>query len=73
MAPAELLSGSRWRASAGEGRTRDATSPFDSKTVGTVTVAGPEDVEAAGASARSGARQSVPAFARANFGHPVRS
>ena len=34
MAPAELLVGSRWQASAGSGRTRDVMSPFDGSTVG---------------------------------------
>ncbi|WP_405922935.1 aldehyde dehydrogenase family protein [Streptomyces sp. NBC_00035] len=55
MAPAELLIGSRWQASAGSGRTRDVTSPFDGKTVGTVAMAGPEDVEPALAAAERGA------------------
>jgi len=55
MAPVELLIGSRWQASAGEGRTRDVTSPFDGSTVGTVAVAGPEDVERALAAAVRGA------------------
>ncbi|MEV6127479.1 aldehyde dehydrogenase family protein [Streptomyces violaceusniger] len=56
MAPAELLIGSQWQASAGAGRTRDVTSPFDGSTVGTVGVAGPEDVEVALAAAERGAR-----------------
>ncbi|ASQ98191.1 aldehyde dehydrogenase family protein [Streptomyces sp. 11-1-2] len=56
MAPAELLIGSQWQASAGPGRTRDVTSPFDGSTVGTVGVAGPEDVEVALAAAERGAR-----------------
>ena len=55
MVPAELLIGSRWQAPAGSGRTWDVTSPFDGKTVGTVAVAGPEDVEAALAAAERGA------------------
>ncbi|MFI6402572.1 aldehyde dehydrogenase family protein [Streptomyces sp. NPDC050548] len=55
MAPAELLIGSRWQTSAGEGRTRDVTSPFDGSTVGTVAVAGPEDVERALTAAERGA------------------
>lgn len=55
MAPAELLIGSRWQASAGSGRTRDVTSPFDGSTVGTVGEAGPEDVEVALAAAERGA------------------
>ncbi|MEW1826937.1 aldehyde dehydrogenase family protein [Streptomyces sp. NPDC088196] len=55
MAPAELLIGSRWQASAGEGRTREVTSPFDGSTVGTVGVAGPEDVERALVAAELGA------------------
>lgn len=45
MAPAELLIGSRWHAPAVEERTRDALSPFDGSTVGTVGAAGPEDAE----------------------------
>lgn len=55
MVPAELLIGSRWQASAGSGRTRDVSSPFDGSTVGTVGVAGPEDVEVALAAAERGA------------------
>ncbi|QJS99165.1 aldehyde dehydrogenase family protein [Streptomyces asoensis] len=55
MVPAELLIGSRWQASAGSGRTRDVTSPFDGNTVGTVGVACPEDVEVALAAAERGA------------------
>lgn len=55
MAPAELLIGSRWQASAGSGQTRDVTSPFDGKTVGTVAMAGPEDVEVALTAAERGA------------------
>ncbi|MEV2211501.1 aldehyde dehydrogenase family protein [Streptomyces sp. NPDC050997] len=55
MAPTELLIGSRWQASSGAGQTRDVMSPFDGKTVGTVAVAGPEDVEVALAAAERGA------------------
>lgn len=55
MAPVELLIGSRWQASAGSGRTRGVTSPCDGSTVGTVGVAGPEDVEVALAAAERGA------------------
>lgn len=55
MAPAELLIGSRWQAPTGSGRARDVTSPFDGSTVGTVAVAGPEDVEVALAAAQRGA------------------
>ncbi|QIY75203.1 aldehyde dehydrogenase family protein [Streptomyces sp. RLB1-33] len=55
MTPAELLIGSRWQASVGSGRTRDVTSPFDGRTVGSVAVAGPEDVEVALAAAECGA------------------
>ncbi|WP_405965538.1 aldehyde dehydrogenase family protein [Streptomyces sp. NBC_00723] len=55
MAPAELLIGSRWQAPTGSGRARDVKSPFDGSTVGTVAVAGPEDVEVALAAAQRGA------------------
>ncbi|MGX9889179.1 hypothetical protein [Streptomyces sp. NPDC002276] len=53
MAPVELLIGSRWQTSAGEGRTQDVTPPFDDATVGTLAVAGPDDVERALADRRA--------------------
>lgn len=55
MAPVDLPIGSRWQASAGSGRTRGVTSPFDGSTVGTVGMADPEDVEVALAAAERGA------------------
>lgn len=55
MAPTELLIGSRWQASTGPGLTREVMSPFDGSPVGTVALAGPEDVDVALASAVRGA------------------
>ncbi|MGW2291193.1 aldehyde dehydrogenase family protein [Streptomyces phaeochromogenes] len=55
MAPTELLIGSRWQASTGPGLTREVMSPFDGSPVGTVALAGPEDVEVALAAAVRGA------------------
>ncbi|MFD9186867.1 aldehyde dehydrogenase family protein [Streptomyces phaeochromogenes] len=55
MAPTELLIGSRWQASAGPGLTREVMSPFDGSPVGTVALAGPEDVDVALAAAVRGA------------------
>ncbi|MGY5115307.1 aldehyde dehydrogenase family protein [Streptomyces sp. 900105755] len=55
MAPVELLIGSRWQVARGTGQTREITSPFDGSTVGTVALAGTEDVEAALAAAERGA------------------
>ncbi|MFE4967715.1 aldehyde dehydrogenase family protein [Streptomyces sp. NPDC056660] len=55
MAPVELLIGSRWQTARGTARTREVTSPFDGSTVGTVALAGTEDVEAALAAAERGA------------------
>ncbi|QQM39315.1 aldehyde dehydrogenase family protein [Streptomyces liliifuscus] len=55
MAPTELLIGSRWQASTGPGRTREVMSPFDGSPVGTVALAGPEDVDVALAAAERGA------------------
>ncbi|MEU1306938.1 aldehyde dehydrogenase family protein [Streptomyces shenzhenensis] len=55
MVPAELLIGSRWQAAKGDGKTREVTSPFDGSAVGTVALAGAEDVEAALAAAERGA------------------
>ncbi|MEB8336939.1 aldehyde dehydrogenase family protein [Streptomyces endophyticus] len=55
MAPAELLIGSRWQAPAGRGRTHEVASPFDGSSVGTVALAGLDDVEAALSAAERGA------------------
>jgi acyl-CoA reductase-like NAD-dependent aldehyde dehydrogenase len=55
MARTQLLIGGRWRAAAGPGKTEDVTSPFDGSVVGTVPVAGLDDVEAALAAAERGA------------------
>ncbi|MCI3278363.1 aldehyde dehydrogenase family protein [Streptomyces cylindrosporus] len=55
MAPVELLIGSRWQAAKGDGQTREVTSPFDGSAVGTVALAGTDDVEAALAAAERGA------------------
>ncbi len=66
MAPAEVLFGSPWQAAARERRTRDVTSPFDGSTLGTVGVAGAEDVERALVAAERGAAlwRRTPAHAR---------
>src|SRR6266581_3558719 len=50
-----MLIGGRWRPAAGGARTEDVTSPFDGSVVGTVPVAGADDVEAALAAAERGA------------------
>ena len=42
-----MLIGGTWRPAQRTGRTEDVTSPFDGSVVGTVPVAGPQDVEAA--------------------------
>ncbi|MFI6579220.1 aldehyde dehydrogenase family protein [Nocardiopsis sp. NPDC050513] len=55
MVSAELLIGSRWRASAKPGRTREVTSPFDGSAVGTVALAALDDVDTALAEAERGA------------------
>jgi acyl-CoA reductase-like NAD-dependent aldehyde dehydrogenase len=55
MTRTQLLIGGRWRPAAGPGRTEDVTSPFDGSVVGTVAVAGRDDVEAALAAAERGA------------------
>ena len=47
MARTEMLIGGRWRPAAGSGRSEEVTSPYDGSVVGTVPVAGPDDVEAA--------------------------
>jgi acyl-CoA reductase-like NAD-dependent aldehyde dehydrogenase len=55
MAQTEMLIGGRWRPAAGPGRREDVTSPYDGAVVGTVPVAGAEDVEAALSAAELGA------------------
>jgi acyl-CoA reductase-like NAD-dependent aldehyde dehydrogenase len=56
MAPMEMLIGGRWRPAAGAGQREDVTSPYDGSVVGSVPVAGADDVEAALAAAEHGAR-----------------
>jgi acyl-CoA reductase-like NAD-dependent aldehyde dehydrogenase len=55
MAGAEMLIGGRWRPAAGSGQTEEVTSPYDGSVVGTVPVAGTDDVEAALSAAVGGA------------------
>jgi acyl-CoA reductase-like NAD-dependent aldehyde dehydrogenase len=55
MAGAEMLIGGRWRPAAGSGQTEEVTSPYDGSVVGTVPVAGSDDVEAALSAAERGA------------------
>jgi acyl-CoA reductase-like NAD-dependent aldehyde dehydrogenase len=61
-----MLIGGAWRPAVGSGRTEDVTSPYDGSVVGTVPVAGNEDVEAALAAAEAGAQRwrQTPAHAR---------
>src|SRR5919199_632174 len=56
MARTEMLIGGRWRPAAGSGQTEEVTSPYDASVVGTVPVAGTDDVEAALSAAEHGAR-----------------
>jgi acyl-CoA reductase-like NAD-dependent aldehyde dehydrogenase len=56
VAHAEMLIGGRWRPASGAARTEAVTSPYDGSVVGTVPVAGPDDVEAALRAAEAGAR-----------------
>src|SRR5919198_3027818 len=51
-----MLIGGQWRPAERTGRTEDVTSPYDGSVVGTVPVAGPDDVEAALRAAEHGAR-----------------
>lgn len=55
MSAMEMLIGGRWQPAMGTRRTEDVTSPYDGSVVGTVPVAGPEDVEAALSAAQHGA------------------
>jgi acyl-CoA reductase-like NAD-dependent aldehyde dehydrogenase len=61
-----MLIGGDWRPAVGTGRTEDVTSPYDGSVVGTVPVAGTEDVEAALTAAEMGALRwrRTPAHAR---------
>jgi acyl-CoA reductase-like NAD-dependent aldehyde dehydrogenase len=56
MARTEMLIGGRWRPAAGSGAREEVTSPYDGSVVGTVPVAGADDVEAALSAAEHGAR-----------------
>jgi acyl-CoA reductase-like NAD-dependent aldehyde dehydrogenase len=66
MALTPMLIGGDWRSAVGIGRTEDVTSPYDGSIVGTVPVAGREDVGAALAAAEAGAARwrRTPAHAR---------
>ena len=61
-----MLIGGDWRPANGTGRTEDVTSPYDGSIVGTVPIAGMEDVDAALTAAEAGAAQwrRTPAHAR---------
>ena len=61
-----MLIGGDWRPADGTGRTEDVTSPYDGSVVGTVPIAGMEDVDAALTAAEAGAAQwrRTPAHAR---------
>jgi acyl-CoA reductase-like NAD-dependent aldehyde dehydrogenase len=56
MARTEMLIGGQWRPASGSGQSEDVTSPYDGSVVGTVPVAGADDVEAALRAAEHGAR-----------------
>jgi acyl-CoA reductase-like NAD-dependent aldehyde dehydrogenase len=51
-----MLIGGQWRPASGAGRSEDVTSPYDGSVVGTVPVAGTDDVEAALRAAEHGAQ-----------------
>jgi acyl-CoA reductase-like NAD-dependent aldehyde dehydrogenase len=61
-----MLIGGEWRPAVGTGQTENVTSPYDGSNVGTVPVAGKDDVEAALAAAEGGALRwrRTPAHAR---------
>jgi glyceraldehyde-3-phosphate dehydrogenase (NADP+) len=59
MSAMEMLIGGRWQPAIGTRRSEDVTSPYDGSLVGTVPVAGPEDVEAADSGPRADARASA--------------
>jgi acyl-CoA reductase-like NAD-dependent aldehyde dehydrogenase len=50
-----MLIGGQWRPAVGTGQTEEVTSPYDGAVVGTVPVAGPDDVEAALSATEAGA------------------
>src|SRR5918911_3433864 len=52
----EMLIGGGWRPAAGSGQTEEVTSPYDGSVVGTVPVAGTDDVDAALRAAEHGAQ-----------------
>src|SRR5207344_3401454 len=52
-----MLIGGGWRPAVGTGLSEDVTSPYDGSVVGTVPIAGREDVEAALTAAEAGAVQ----------------
>jgi acyl-CoA reductase-like NAD-dependent aldehyde dehydrogenase len=56
MARTEMLVGGQWRPASGSGKREDVTSPYDGSVVGTVPVAGTDDVEAALGAAERGAQ-----------------
>ena len=56
MARTEMLIGGHWRPASGSGQSEDVTSPYDGSVVGTVPVAGTDDVEAALRAAEHGAQ-----------------
>ena len=56
MTAMQMLIGGRWRPAAGAGRREDVTSPYDGSVVGSVPVAGTDDVEAALRAAAHGAQ-----------------
>ena len=56
MARTEMLIGGQWRPASGSGQSEDVTSPYDGSVLGTVPVAGADDVEAALRAAEHGAR-----------------
>ena len=66
MALTPMLIGGDWRPAVGTGLTEDVTSPYDGSVVGTVPMAGGEDVEAALTAAEAGAARwrGTPAHAR---------
>lgn len=68
MARQDMLIGTEW-VQARSGRTTEVTSPYDSRVVGTVPAAAPEDVEAAIVAAEEGARiwRRTPAWQRADL------
>ena len=56
MARTEMLIGGQWRQASGAGQSEDVTSPYDGSVVGTVPLAGTDDVEAALRAAEHGAQ-----------------